>query len=103
MTTFSCTHQTLSDIRSIVTQCDRHSSTFDRKKNTVKPPIPCLGSKMMLSIFRADDRNIKCQCSQKKKKLGLDDYTNDARQMNPVFPNGPKKLERCRRVAAGGR
>jgi hypothetical protein len=28
---------------------------------------------MMLSIFRADDRNIKCQCSQ-KKKLGLDYY-----------------------------
>jgi hypothetical protein len=40
---------------------------------------------------------------KKKKKLGLDDYTDDARQMNPVFPNGPKKLERCRRVAAGGR
>ena len=31
--------------------------------------LTCLGSKMMLSIFRADDRNIKCQCSQKKKNL----------------------------------
>ena len=38
---------------------------------------------------------------KKKKKLGLDVYTEDARQMNPVF--FPTVQENLKVVAAGGR